>query len=98
MRTVKIGLCALVFAAFASVFAVAQTGSGTVPERLNRRIESLSKKALAGNTLAQVRLGVAFEFGQGVDKNLDEAISIAARIPGARIGSPIPAKLHPPVT
>jgi TPR repeat protein len=75
MRTVKIGLAALVLAAFASVSAVAQTPSSEpVPERLSRRVEALSKKALAGDTAAQLRLGIAFEFGQGVDKNLDEAI------------------------
>ena len=75
MRTVKIGICALVLAAIASVSAVAQTPSSEpVPERLNHRMEALSKKALAGDTVAQLRLGIAFEFGQGVDKNLDTAI------------------------
>ena len=75
MRTVKIGLRALVLAAFASVSALAQIpSSGPVPEKLHRRTEALSKRALAGDTEAQLRLGIAFEFGQGVDKNLDEAI------------------------
>jgi hypothetical protein len=75
MCTVKIGLRALAFAALISASAVAQTpNSGVASERLSGHVAALKKKALAGDTKAQLRLGIAFEFGQGVDKNVDEAI------------------------
>ena len=61
--------------AFASVPASAQTSnSEPVPEKPNGQLEALSKKALAGDTKAQLRMGLAFEFGQGVVKNLDQAM------------------------
>jgi TPR repeat protein len=75
MCTVKIALGALAFAALIPVSAIAQSpGSGAAPEKLSGHVADLSKKALAGDTKAQLRLGIAFEFGQGVDKNVDEAI------------------------
>jgi TPR repeat protein len=75
MGRFNIGLRALGFAAVLSVSASAQTlSSRPVPEKHNAQLAALSKKALAGDTRAQLRLGVAFEFGQGVDKNVDEAM------------------------
>lgn len=75
MCTVKIGLCALAFASLIQVSALAQTpSSGGVLEKLSGHVADLNKKALAGDTKAQLRLGIAFEFGQGVDKNVGKAI------------------------
>ena len=75
MYMVKIGLRALAFAALIPACATAQTpSSGGVSERLSGHVADLNKKALAGDTKAQLRLGIAFEFGQGVDKNVDKAI------------------------
>jgi TPR repeat protein len=45
-----------------------------VPDSANPEVADLGKKALEGNTKAQLRLALAFEFGQGVQKNLKEAI------------------------
>jgi TPR repeat protein len=75
MYTVKIGLGALAFAALIPACGIAQTpSSGGNSHRLSGHVADLNKKALAGDTKAQLRLGIAFEFGQGVDKNVDEAI------------------------
>src|ERR1700686_2557834 len=75
MRKFKIGLRALAFLALLPVSAIAQTpNSGLIPEKLSGDMAALSKKALAGDTRAQLQLGIAFEFGQGVDKNFDDAI------------------------
>jgi uncharacterized protein len=75
MGKFKIGLRALAFVALLPVSAIAQTpSSGLIPEKVSGDMAALSKKALAGNTRAQLQLGIAFEFGQGVDKNFDDAI------------------------
>ena len=47
---------------------------GLAAEKVRRDMAALNDKALAGDTQAQLQLGIAFEFGQGVDKNLDEAM------------------------
>ena len=75
MGTFNIGLRLLGFAALLAVSTTAQTlSSGPVPEKLNGELAALSEKALAGDTRAQLRMGIAFEFGQGVDRNVDEAM------------------------
>ena len=77
MRTFKVGLGLRVlgFAALLSVSASAQTSTSQhVPDKLNGKLSALSKKALSGDTKAQLRMGLAFEFGQGVDKSLDKAM------------------------
>ena len=74
MSTVKIRLYLLAFAALISISAIAQTpGSEAAPAKLSGRAGELKKKALAGDTKSQLRLGLAFEFGDGVARNLDEA-------------------------
>jgi TPR repeat protein len=74
MSTVKIRLSLLTFAALISASAIAQTpGSEAAPAKLSGHAAELKKKALAGDTKAQLRLGIAFEFGEGVGRNLDEA-------------------------
>jgi uncharacterized protein len=74
MSTVKIRFYLLAFAALLSASAVAQTpGSEATPAKLGRRLAELKKKALAGDTKAQLRLGIAYEFGEGVSRNVDEA-------------------------
>ena len=75
MRFVKMGLPSFVFAALLLPCAFAQTpGSGANSEKLTGHVAELKKKALAGDTKAQVQLGIAFERGQGVGKNVNEAI------------------------
>lgn len=79
MRTfnTSLGLRVLGFAALLAVSASAQTpnlASESVSEKLSGRLSALSKKALAGDTKAQLRMGLAFEFGQDVDKSLDKAM------------------------
>lgn len=75
MDILNIALRVLGFAAFLSVSASAQTlSSAPVREKLNGQLAELRKKALAGDTKAQLRMGLAFEFGQGVDKNLENAM------------------------
>lgn len=65
----------LAFVAWLPVCAVAQTPSSAImPEKTNGGITELSRKAVAGDTRAQLQLGIAFEFGQGVDKNIEEAM------------------------
>ena len=64
-----------VFVALLQVSAIGQTvGPGLAAEKVRRDMAALNDKALAGDTQAQLQLGIAFEFGQGVDKNLDEAM------------------------
>jgi len=63
------------FAALLSVSSSAQTlSSVALSEKPDSQLAALSKKALAGDTQAQLRMGIAFEFGQGVDQNLVEAM------------------------
>ena len=74
MSTVKIRFYLLAFAALISTSAIAQTpGSEATPAKLSGHAAELKKKALAGDTKAQLRLGIAYEFGEGVARNVDEA-------------------------
>ena len=74
MSTVKFRLYLLALAALISASSFAQTpGSEAAPSKLSGHVAALEKKARAGDTKAQLRLGIAFEFGEGVAKNLDEA-------------------------
>jgi TPR repeat protein len=57
----------------ASTFAQAQN-SAPIPEKLTGRVEELSKRALAGDTKSQLRMGLAYEFGDGVEKDVDKAM------------------------
>jgi len=64
-----------VFVPLLRVSAIGQSvGPGLGAKKLRTDMGALSNKALAGDTQAQLQLGIAFEFGQGVDKNLDEAM------------------------
>jgi TPR repeat protein len=75
MDGIKSVLQVLAFTAFLTVSASAQSlSSGPVPEKLNGQLAALSRKALAGDIKAQLRMGLAFEFGDGVDKNVVEAM------------------------
>jgi TPR repeat protein len=76
MGLIHIAWRVLGFAAFlAAAAAFAQTPpSQPVPEKLSGRLEALSKKALAGDTKAQLRMGLAFEFGDGVQTNMQQAM------------------------
>lgn len=68
-------LLALLLAGFLGVSSSAQTpDSETEPEKLTSRMESLNKRALAGDTKAQLQIGLAYEFGDGVTKNPDKAM------------------------
>ena len=72
---IVLSLGVLGLATFLSVSSSAQTtNSESVPEKLSAQLSALNKKALAGDTKAQLRMGLAFEFGQGVAKNLDRAM------------------------
>jgi hypothetical protein len=74
MSTVKIQFYLVALAALISTSAIAQTSdSEAAPAKLSGHAAELKKKALAGDTKAQLRLGIAFEFGDGVARNLDEA-------------------------
>jgi TPR repeat protein len=65
----------LAFVALLPISAIAQGPSSALrPKTGNEDFAALRKKALAGDTRSQLRLGIAFEFGQGVDKNFDEAM------------------------
>jgi TPR repeat protein len=75
MRSFGFVLHVLGFAALLSISTFAQTpNSASAPEKLSGRLEELSKRALAGDTKAQLRLGLAYEFGDGVEKNVDKAM------------------------
>src|ERR1051326_3033312 len=75
MSNFHIHLCVLALAASLGASASAQSlGSAALPDKMSDQLEALSKKALEGDTNAQLRMGLAFEFGQGVDKNLEEAM------------------------
>src|SRR5437868_2076477 len=66
MGRFNIGLFALGFAALLSVSAFSQTPNrpSSLPDKVDGQLADLSKKALAGDTNAQLRMGLAFEFGQ----------------------------------
>lgn len=69
------GLRVLACVALLCISASAQIlNSGSAPEKLNDQVAALSKKALDGDTNAQLRMGLAFEFGQGVERDLDQAM------------------------
>jgi len=75
MGSLNIGLRVLGFAVLLAVSTSAQTlNSELIPEKLSGELAALSKKALAGDTNAQLRMGLAFEFGQGVDRDVDKAM------------------------
>jgi TPR repeat protein len=76
MCTIKSGLRALVLTALLlpCVFAQTPDSGAAASEKLSGHVAELKKKALSGDTKAQVRLGIAFERGQGVEKNVSEAI------------------------
>lgn len=75
MSRFNIGLCVLGFVALLSFPAFAQTPNPvSLPDKVDGQLQELSKKALAGDTNAQLRMGLAFEFGQGVDRDLDQAM------------------------
>jgi hypothetical protein len=62
-------------AALLSVSAFGQTRNSTpVPEKLSGRLEELNKRAIDGDTKAQLRLGLAYEFGDGAAKDMDKAM------------------------
>src|SRR5579872_4185048 len=66
---------ALAFMALLPVCAIAQSSSPALTlEKGNLDVAALNKKALAGDPRAQLLMGIAFEFGQGVDRNLGEAM------------------------
>lgn len=55
--------------------SLAQTrNSASEPEKLSGRIDALSKRAQAGDTRAQLQIGLAYEFGDGVAKDADKAM------------------------
>ena len=71
----KFRLAITALSAFVSHAALAQTLTPqSVTANVSSQVEVLSRKALEGDTRAQLQLGIAFEFGQGVEKNLDEAM------------------------
>lgn len=75
MGTLRLAFHAFGFVVVLAVSASAQsTPSAQIPEKLTGQLAALSKKALAGNTRAQLRMGLAFEFGNGVDKDAREAM------------------------
>jgi TPR repeat protein len=75
MGTLNRLLRVLGFAAFLAVSASAQTlNSGLPLDKVDPQLAAINKKALAGDPRAQLLLGIAFEFGQGVERSLDEAM------------------------
>ena len=65
----------LAFVVLSPISAIAQgPSSDLMPEKATGNFAALNKKALAGETRSQLQLGIAFEFGQGVDKNFEEAM------------------------
>ena len=75
MTRLRSGSCLLTIAALLATSASAQgIGSLPAPESPGGRLEALSKKALGGDTKAQLRMGLAFEFGEGVQKDLEQAM------------------------
>ena len=67
------------FVALLPISAIAQGPSSALrPETGTKNFAALNKKALAGDTRSQLQLGIAFEFGHGVDKNLEYEIRTRA--------------------
>src|ERR1700751_2845988 len=58
--------CDLAFVALPPISTIAQgPSSDLMREKASGNFAALNKKALAGDTRSQLRLGIAFEFGQG---------------------------------
>jgi uncharacterized protein len=75
MGTLNKGLCFIGFTALITASVSSQTLSSLpVPENASGQMAALSKKALAGDTKAQLRMGLAYEFGQDAEKNLANAM------------------------
>jgi len=75
MRRFNVLVPVIVLATFVSHPASGQTLNPQAnPGNVNPQVETLNRKALGGDTRAQLLLGMAFEFGQGVEKDLEEAI------------------------
>lgn len=75
MRSFGSALGLVGFAALLSVSAYGQApNSLPVPEQLSGHLQELSKRALDGDTKSQLRMGLAYEFGDGVAKDLDKAM------------------------
>lgn len=75
MCKLKLAQHLLVPALFVSAALFAQTpDSSSPPRQLHGRLEELSKRALAGDTRAQLEVGLAYEFGNGVGKDMDKAM------------------------
>jgi TPR repeat protein len=66
----------LVFPIFFTSISLLGQKPETAPlaESAHGRLEELSKKALAGDTKAQLQMGLAYEFGNGAEKNIDRAM------------------------
>ena len=64
-----------VFVVLLPIPGIAQgTGSAPMSEKSRANFMAITRRALEGDTRSELRLGIAFEFGQGVDKNLVEAM------------------------
>jgi hypothetical protein len=75
MRAIKTNKCVVILTVFISVSLQAQNlNSRSVSKVSSSYLSSLSAKASSGNTEAQVRLGLAYQFGEGVQRNLVEAM------------------------
>jgi TPR repeat protein len=75
MFLLKQSFRAIALMALIAVSSLAQTSnSAPHPERLTGRMEALSKRAVAGDTRAQLQMGLAYEFGDGVAKDMDKAM------------------------
>src|SRR5438445_4652321 len=75
MSTIKAGACTFFLMTFLSISLQAQTFNSRPVSKISKSyVSGLNNKARSGNTEAQVRLGLAYQFGEGVDKNFDEAI------------------------
>jgi TPR repeat protein len=75
MCLLKFALRAMALAALLAVSSSAQTpDSANDPDKLTGRMDTLSKRALGGDTRAQLQMGLAYEFGNGVTKDADKAM------------------------
>jgi TPR repeat protein len=75
MGKLKVVCSGVAFLAFLAVSVSPQTLSSAPDQaKLNGHLSELMKKALSGDPKAQLRMGLAFEFGQGVAKDLRKAM------------------------
>lgn len=75
MGKFKIWLYLQVPALLVSISLPAQTpDSVSLPEQLHGRLEELSKRAANGDTKAQLQMGLAYEFGDSIAKDIDKAM------------------------